>query len=274
MKVSKYCTSCYESFVNPYSLKCGHTFCEDCWLQYLIAKITTGINCCEANCPQAGCNMTVTHTAFTKILASQPKHLDRYWRNLCKSFCETDRNFRWCSKKGCEFAFQLQLYSVQTTIMCKCGYETCLSCGHERHSPCYCNIVAQWDKKSSAESENLTWIQANTKGCPKCSRPIEKNQGCNHMTCRVSSCGYNFCWVCLGDWATHGSATGGHYKCNKYEEVIKTNKNMQNEEKKREDAKNELTRYMFFYERFANHDKAERHGRELLPVIQSKIEML
>ena len=26
---------------------------------------------------------------------------------------------------------------------------------------------------------------------------IEKNQGCNHMTCQ---CGYQFCYVCGADW--------------------------------------------------------------------------
>ena len=39
----------------------------------------------------------------------------------------------------------------------------------------------------SAESENMNWILANTKPCPKCSRPIEKNQGCMHTTCQVSA---------------------------------------------------------------------------------------
>merc|ERR1740123_2425094 len=32
---------------------------------------------------------------------------------------------------------------------------------------------------------------------------IERNQGCNHMTCRrqVGGCGYEFCWVCGGKYA-------------------------------------------------------------------------
>jgi ariadne-1 len=73
--------------------------------------------------------------------------------------------------------------------------------------------VAQWIIKNSAESENLNWILANTKSCPKCKRPIEKNQGCMHMTC--SQCKYEFCWLCQGGWAEHGERTGGFYACNR-----------------------------------------------------------
>lgn len=47
-----------------------------------------------------------------------------------------------------------------------------------------------------------------------------------------------------------------------------------NEEKKREEAKHELQRYMFHYERYDNHHKAEKHARNLLPTIEHKIEML
>jgi hypothetical protein len=31
-----------------------------------------------------------------------------------------------------------------------------------------CETVRKWMVKNSAESENLTWILANTKQCPKC----------------------------------------------------------------------------------------------------------
>eukprot|EP00976_Prorocentrum_cordatum_P077938 1182891-Prorocentrum_minimum.AAC.1 len=37
---------------------------------------------------------------------------------------------------------------------------------------------------------------------------VWRRQGCNHMTCKL--CGYHYCWICLGDWATHGD---NFYSC-------------------------------------------------------------
>lgn len=92
------------------------------------------------------------------------------------------------------------------------------------------------------------------------------------MTCK--GCSHEFCWLCLGKWSEHGQKTGGYYNCNKYEEMKKSDKKMELEEKKRNEAKNELDKYMFFFERYNNHDKAERHARSLKPIIKSKIVLL
>lgn len=93
------------------------------------------------------------------------------------------------------------------------------------------------------------------------------------MTCRASNCGHEFCWICLGNWKEHGSATGGNYQCNVFEKK-KTDQVFANQEKKREEAKHELQRYMFYFERFNNHDKAEKQATGLRPVIEAKIELL
>jgi len=141
-------------------------------------------------------------------------------------------------------------------------------CGNYSHKPCDCDAATKWLVKASAESENVLWISANTKACPKCKKNIEKNHGCNHMQC--VQCKWDFCWVCLGEWKEHGSATGGYYKCNLYENKKKDN-SFSEEEAKRENAKNELQRYMWYYERYANHERSMKLAEKLKPVIKTKV---
>ena len=66
------------------------------------------------------------------------------------------------------------------------------------------------------------------------------------MTCQ--KCRFEFCWICMGDWHTHGSNTGGYYKCNKYD-----GKDPDAEKDDMSDAaraKRELDRYLHYYQRF------------------------
>jgi len=77
----------------------------------------------------------------------------------------------------------------------------------------------------------------------------------------------------LGKWADHGTTTGGYYKCNLYEEK-KKDTSFAKEEKKREDAANELQRYMWYYERYANHEKSCKLAIKLKPIIKEKMKML
>jgi hypothetical protein len=41
-----------------------------------------------------------------------------------------------------------------------------------------------WDEKINGDSETRNWLAANTKPCPKCSKPVEKNGGCNLVLCK------------------------------------------------------------------------------------------
>jgi ariadne-1 len=116
--------------------------------------------------------------------------------------------------------------------------------------------VAKWILKNSAESENMNWILANSKPCPKCKRPIEKNQGCMHMTC-TPPCKFEFCWLCVGAWSDHGERTGGFYACNRYE-AAKQEGVYDESERRREMAKNSLERYTHYYERWASNQSSRQ----------------
>merc|ERR1712232_1042318 len=83
----------------------------------------------------------------------------------------------------------------------------------------------------------------------------EKNGGCMHIVCKKNcgGCGYEFCWLCRGNWSDHGTHTGGYYTCNKYD-----SSEAKKEDLSAEDIKTELDRYMFYYHRYESHLSARK----------------
>jgi len=77
-----------------------------------------------------------------------------------------------------------------------------VSCYHHRvawHNGISCD---QYDLNNQQVQESLNFIQSELqrglmRQCSRCRHPIQKNQGCNHMTCR---CGYEFFYCCGGDY--------------------------------------------------------------------------
>ncbi|KAI4962728.1 hypothetical protein ZWY2020_025877, partial [Hordeum vulgare] len=155
-------------------------------------------------------------------------------------------------------------------VNCNCSYGFCWN---EAHRPVDCATVSKWILKNSAESENMNWILANSKPCPKCKRPIEKNQGCMHITC-TPPCKFEFCWLCLGSWSEHGERTGGFYACNRYE-AARQEGAYDESERRREMAKNSLERYTHYYERWAaNQSSRQKALGDLQSLQNDKLEKL
>ena len=108
------------------------------------------------------------------------------------------------------FLFFLKVtYLESRSVQCKCGNSFCFACYKDIHEPINCEMLKIWEKKSNDDSETCKWISVHTKDCPKCFTPIEKNGGCNHMSCKTTTCLYQFCWLCMKKW---GSC---NYDCNK-----------------------------------------------------------
>lgn len=71
------------------------------------------------------------------------------------------------------------------------------------------------------------WICSKTRKCPNCLKDIEKNGGCNHMTCKL--CSHQFCWLCFKNWTNHSNE-----KCkNVQKDVNKTLQERKNEAKEK-----------------------------------------
>ena len=121
------------------------------------------------------------------------------------------------------------------------------------------------------------WVRDNTRPCPQCKSAIQKNNGCNHMTCRRESggCGYEFCWVCMADWRkTHGEHTGGYYQCNVYNKA-ETNARLNALRKEQHGTlAGSSSRYTFFLERFHSHMANAGFALKLRGAVEARLQRL
>ncbi|KAL2631759.1 hypothetical protein R1flu_016445 [Riccia fluitans] len=269
------CTICLESFsfsavsnmrATP---ACGHFFCDPCWRSYIQAAIGDGPGCLSLRCPNPECKCAVGEDMVLSFITCRNDR-DKYNRYLLRSYIENNREAKWCPAPGCEFAIFMKEESNENgadEVKCNCSFSFCWKCELEAHQPVNCNTVLKWSKrvKLNGASDSINWILTNSKLCPECKRPIEKNQGCNHMTCS-SPCRHEFCWVCLGPWATHKI-------CNRMPHGPSEEGKVAEAKRRRDMAKNSLDAH--YYERWATHDqsrlKAQSHLRDTVKTQQDKL---
>jgi len=253
------------------ALTCGHNVCVECWSDYILES-SKNRDCFKLKCPCSDCPVAVTTTRLLQLGLQQSdvsQLEERQDRFRLKNYVEASKNLQSCLGPGCNLVQKI-LSSKETLsdIICLCDYVYCIRCLQPGHRPCPCDVAETWIEKATSEAENMQWILAKTKKCPKCRVPIEKNQGCNHMTCR--NCRFEFCWLCKGDWKEHGSATGGFYKCNIYEKNRNTG-SVSKEEQAQQDAKSELERYSFYFTRYDNHYRAISQMQKTLDIAESRM---
>ncbi|KAF9612153.1 hypothetical protein IFM89_038341 [Coptis chinensis] len=246
------CRICFDDFLrrDMVSVACGHLFCKLCWKGYITTSINDGPGCLTMRCPEIKCVAAVGEELVNKLVSDEEQR--KYLRFLLRSYVEVKKRIKWCPAPDCDNA--VEFVGGSYDVSCNCKHNFCWNCLEEMHRPVECDTVATWILKNSAESENVTWILANSKPCPKCRRPIQKNDGCMHMTC-TPPCKNEFCWLCLGSWESHGEATGGFYACNRYEKA-KREGEYDEEEKRREMAKSIIEKYTHYYERWEANNKS------------------
>lgn len=267
----KTCNICYDEADAMLAMPCGHAFCLDCWYDFCDNCVMEGPSCITATCPDAGCKERITEEEMTKALGENAPQLQKFLNFQLRSFVESNPLTRWCPGRGCErVASALSTAAMEAegnVAHCdKCTQSFCLVCGEPPHAPASCKDLAKWNEKCRNESETANWILANTKSCPKCVSRIEKNQGCNHMTCQ--RCRYEFCWICMGDWKDHGANTGGYYKCSRYQN------SEENDNSDSAKAKRDLDRYLHYYRRYHAHHEAEKFALKSLKETEQRMVLL
>lgn len=189
---------------------CEHEFCSGCWKQWFEIHINEG-DIRALSCMAQGCR-TPCSEQFLRPLVSESAY-QKYLACSQREFVERNASIRYCIRPGCERVVSNPAsWKNCRTCLCSCGMAFCFDCALPAHSPATCEMMRRWNSNEAwhTDQASTVWILKNTKDCPKCSIPIQKDRGCFLIACR--RCRHQFCWLCCGDWSTHPD----HFACAKF----------------------------------------------------------
>ncbi|KAF8202186.1 hypothetical protein BJ912DRAFT_943999 [Pholiota molesta] len=151
---------------------CGHMFCKECLTTYTKAKIDDGrypIFCpeCVAERPRA-IKTQLSEDVIQQLQLQLVLHCITLQCPRCKEVMNVDRG---------QFAQE----SVLVCPLPRCGHKWCKSClktlaNSQQHHRCKNSNIDRLMKRKG-------W-----KYCPGCRTPVQKETGCNHMTCGTPGC--------------------------------------------------------------------------------------
>jgi ATP-dependent RNA helicase DHX8/PRP22 len=214
------CCICYEPHNSEnrktffYRLECcGHVYCRECIQQQLEAtSIEFPVTCAADKCEEQ-----LVWRDFENLFKDKVKDLRDITTASLKSYIARNPDkVRNCITPDCNMMYTSS--SEGKRFVCRqCGANICTQCHttwHEGYDSCA--AYKNRNSTTSGDAELKMWMSSdrkNRKNCPKCSAPIEKVDGCQHVPC--SQCKVHICWECLeyfvksGDCYDHLSAEHG-----------------------------------------------------------------
>jgi hypothetical protein len=216
---TKPCITCLEDkyhkrFMPKITKSCDHptNICKKCtrrWIDERLDNKGTTIPCPE-------CNSELDYDDVKRCATHE--QFEKYDRLALVIILSQDPNFHWCISPTCESG---QVHTSANPIF------ACTACGHKQciahKSPWHENeTCAEYNNRVAGtvftinEKASQKKIEETTKACPQCKARIEKNDGCDHMTCSLPSCKFQFCWECSCDWVKASHDAAYHVKTCKY----------------------------------------------------------
>ena len=196
------CCVCFTVIINPSEIFrlecCGHTYCIDCIkTQVAPSTVEFPVKCAAEDCSE--CLVWRDLYSLSELTGFNIRHMvNASVRSYVAANQDKVRN---CPTPDCSM-----IYSVTKDGKCffcqQCGAIVCTTCHEPYHEGVTC---AMYESGRAADQEFEDWLRRdpdNRKRCPKCSSPIEKDYGCNHMEC--SQCRAHICWFCLDYFKSSG----------------------------------------------------------------------
>ncbi|KAF1835131.1 hypothetical protein BDW02DRAFT_496646, partial [Decorospora gaudefroyi] len=207
----------------PSLASCTHTptVCHSCFLQWLHQSMEN-TTWSSIVCPASTCTNPITHNDVQKYAPAAT--FTRFDELSIRSYLSADTNFLYCLAAGCTSG-QIHDTGVEGPIFrcVACGFRMCTA--HEPvvafHEGEACTqytervererverLTAKEEearKRRQDDEASVAEVGRSSVECPGCGAFIQKTTGCDHMTCRRTGCGFEFCYVCR---APYGGVEG------------------------------------------------------------------
>ena len=187
------CELCMENITKEEEEKnfllCKHMFCSDCYLNYLKEKINNN-QVSKITCLEHTCSVELDEEFIISHLNGDENLIKKYKKFKIRNQVLTDPNVKFCPIKDCESYAKKE--GDNKYVTCLEGHKFCFICSKPWHGRKKCQDEIDKDFKKWKKNKVI-------KRCPRCKMWVEKNYGCNHMTC--AECHYQWCWLCGGKYS-------------------------------------------------------------------------
>lgn len=184
------CSVCWTDADTPIKTECGHVYCLECFESACTACMGDEFAIlCHGD--QGRCNTVIGVEELQEHLSSAV--LERVFDVSFAFHVKRNPNeLRYCPTPDCGYIYRTTANTRQHTCT-NCLQPTCAAC-HEPHTGMSCVDYREFKSGNRVALLELK-KKLGIKDCPKCTTPIEKTDGCNHITC--GACQAHICWVCM-----------------------------------------------------------------------------
>merc|ERR1719500_116465 len=214
------CQICFSDKTGSQCLRfvvCNHVYCRECMTSYFVEKISTGA-VSSLVCPTFKCETQALPNQVAELVP--PDLFQKYESLLLETQLESMTDVMLCPRLVCQCPTMIDRETNMGQCPA-CHLAFCIYCKATYHgvSPCKFKsseqrAILERYKNSSGEERiflekrhgkkqlatmsatlaSEDYMASNARQCPHCNAPIEKNEGCNKITCW--RCNTHFCWLC------------------------------------------------------------------------------
>ncbi|SJL03907.1 uncharacterized protein ARMOST_07264 [Armillaria ostoyae] len=188
------CAICLDTFPMDSAarvVECNHVTCRNCLRQHLLTTLHDHrfpVFC--PTCTDSDKKSILSETLVLDIGIPEKEY--RVFEELQMSAFSILLHCQQCKKSAFVDRTEYQEAGIIACPLPKCNHTWCKSCQQ--------TVDVTGPQHSCDGSSELDHLmkQRGWKYCPGCKTPVQKESGCNHMTCMSPGCNTHFCYICGG----------------------------------------------------------------------------